>query len=483
MRFVIVPVLALAACTVVGAAPQRVPLPDQPIELTANDAQSPPIFRDADADGVYSVMDCNDDNPLVSPNLAETPNGIDDNCDGIIDEGWDTTADWPAIKSAFLVWPDVKASDAEVALIDSPPRVVWTGTTFTAVWADRADRIRIARFDLEGKRLDDPPAIVRSEAKRPDVAWTGTRYGIVFEDVSGPRIWPSSDVRFVTLDAELHELSDVLVATDAGVPKIAWGKDRFGIVWSDGACAGDCLNFQRFDPSGLGLSAVESLPTSGSFSSIAFTGSAYRFDPVFERHEGVFAIVYPAYYGVAASGDVLATFRPLEPWDAAPIDQKVNAHADPYAPPGAYPSAAGNPAGVMVGWHVKEVEKDGACVRFLPVDGTGPVQEFAPDADLGRVSRAAWTGSEFVMVNDNWVEPGSAAFDVHLRRADSSANTHLPSGWGPWNEISFRDLAPGTSSVLPDVVRTGDGLGVVWIEMDDATADAGRIWFAFVAHR
>lgn len=479
MRFAIVPVWILAAWTGIGAAPERVPFPDRPLDLTADSQRMPPLFRDADLDGVITAMDCNDDNPLVNPNRAELPNGIDDNCDGVIDEGSDTTVDWPTVARSFLVWPDVKVSGTELATIDSPPRIVWTGEFFTAIWADRDERIRLARFDAEGKRLDDTPVIVRPEARRPDVAWTGTRYGIVFEDVSGPRIWPSADVRLITLDAELTLLADVLVDEDALAPKIAWGKDRFAIVWSESACAGDCLQFRRFDPSGTALSAIETLPTSGGVASIAFTGSAYRF----ERHEGNFAIVYPAYYGVAASGDVLLTSRPLEPWDAAPVDLKVNAHADPYANPGALPSIAGSPQGVMVGWHVLDGEKDAACVRYLPVDGSEAVQEFMPDADFGRASGLAWTGSEFVLVNDNWVEPGSAAFDVHWRRADSSANTHLPGGWGPWNELSFRDLAPGVSSVLPGVAVSGSGFGVVWIELDDPAASGGRIWFAFVAHR
>jgi len=42
---------------------------------------------DVDADGVTDVTDCNDHDATVKPGAAETCNGVDDNCDGNIDEG------------------------------------------------------------------------------------------------------------------------------------------------------------------------------------------------------------------------------------------------------------------------------------------------------------------------------------------------------------------------------------------------------------
>ena len=46
-----------------------------------------PDQDDADLDGWGTVCDCNDSNPSVNPGMAEVAgNGIDDNCDGLIDE-------------------------------------------------------------------------------------------------------------------------------------------------------------------------------------------------------------------------------------------------------------------------------------------------------------------------------------------------------------------------------------------------------------
>ena len=54
--------------------------------------------QDADSDGYDSDEDCDDQNPNVNPGVDEECNGIDDNCDGVIDEGCeddddDTTGD------------------------------------------------------------------------------------------------------------------------------------------------------------------------------------------------------------------------------------------------------------------------------------------------------------------------------------------------------------------------------------------------------
>ncbi len=48
---------------------------------------------DADGDGYTADVDCNDNNRNVHPTHAETCNGVDDDCDGGIDEGFDVDGD------------------------------------------------------------------------------------------------------------------------------------------------------------------------------------------------------------------------------------------------------------------------------------------------------------------------------------------------------------------------------------------------------
>ncbi len=56
-------------------------------------AASPlPSVVDADADGSPVELDCDDTDPLASPTAMETCDGVDNNCDGQIDEGVTTSA-------------------------------------------------------------------------------------------------------------------------------------------------------------------------------------------------------------------------------------------------------------------------------------------------------------------------------------------------------------------------------------------------------
>ena len=87
--------------------------------------------KDADADGYYSSEDCDDGNSNVHPNATEICDGIDNNCDGNIDEDllatfymdadevWfgdpDDSADACTIPSGYSISPtDCDDSDATV---------------------------------------------------------------------------------------------------------------------------------------------------------------------------------------------------------------------------------------------------------------------------------------------------------------------------------------------------------------------------------
>ncbi len=45
------------------------------------------FFKDEDGDGFYNYVDCDDNNAAVNPDAVEVCDGIDNNCDGSVDEG------------------------------------------------------------------------------------------------------------------------------------------------------------------------------------------------------------------------------------------------------------------------------------------------------------------------------------------------------------------------------------------------------------
>jgi Putative metal-binding motif len=71
--------LSLAACLV----PEPEPEPDEALESSSSSEIV--ALADTDGDG-WDASDCNNFNAAIHPNLEESSNGVDDNCDGRIDE-------------------------------------------------------------------------------------------------------------------------------------------------------------------------------------------------------------------------------------------------------------------------------------------------------------------------------------------------------------------------------------------------------------
>jgi len=494
MKGVSIAAVVLSACGLAFANPLypiNNPPPTHPVIVPPAEGDSGgsgggvlPAAVDADLDGFAAALDCNDADAAIKPDALEAANGLDDDCDGVVDDGFDTTIDWPRVDFATPVWPRPRGKFADTISMDAQPRLVWTGDQFMAVWIDQGRRLRVARLGTDGTLLHAPESL-RKPVLSMDAAWTGSRLGIVYEDGLGE--FPS--VRLMLVDREGFARDDVLIATYGSEPKIAWGQDRFGIVWKDIA-GPDMLRFQRFDASGRSMSPVEALASSRGNAAIAFSGTTVMHvdGQRYMVSEGLFGIAYEASFPARVNADVLLSVFPREPERIAHFGPvRVNQHGDPPSEPSSVPSIAANVTGFAVSWHTKDTTAknlDRSQARFFSVGSLAPVQEFTPDKDAGRYGRIAWTGGEFVMANDNVIGGATPGFDVHFRRCDPSANTHPDAAWGPWGELNVRGAVPGSLSVHPDVVNAGPMLGVLWVEGDAASSGlAGRIWLAIVSHK
>ena len=72
----------------------------------------PPV--DADGDGWDVDEDCDDEQPLVYPNAPEACNGLDDDCDSIVDDGFDVDLDGHTDADACADGTDCDDSDADI---------------------------------------------------------------------------------------------------------------------------------------------------------------------------------------------------------------------------------------------------------------------------------------------------------------------------------------------------------------------------------
>ncbi len=69
-----------------GVQPPAAPYCGDGIDQDCN-GQDVACLDDADCDGTYPPEDCDDDDPAVSPKASEECDGVDNNCNGVIDEG------------------------------------------------------------------------------------------------------------------------------------------------------------------------------------------------------------------------------------------------------------------------------------------------------------------------------------------------------------------------------------------------------------
>lgn len=82
--------LLLCACNQTGKT--SIAIDDSAAQNTTVDTALETTVVDLDGDGFSEEEDCNDQNPLIHPEMTEVCNEVDDNCDGNIDEG--VTIDW-----------------------------------------------------------------------------------------------------------------------------------------------------------------------------------------------------------------------------------------------------------------------------------------------------------------------------------------------------------------------------------------------------
>ncbi len=333
--------------------------------------------------------DCDDTDPRAYPGNKEVCDGVDNDCDGIVDNGATYV---PQIGSEFQLskpgfdWAEPESltrggtsgllctygaslsgqyspyeqmedptgkpnANAEVltgtVALGSNTTSVWTGDRYAVAWSDRRDgnyEIYFALLDASGKKMapgDERITVSDGFSLYPSIAWNGQEFILVWQEetssadfmLQGQRLDLSGRLigNIATLTAGAHD--------DQG-PVVAAGKKGIGVAWVRQT---DLVQSVVFQPFGFDLTGLPNAPQPVTITTPAIGGDAPRiaYDKKNDRYVIAFFDPTPtkrAVYGAVTSPDgtivVPATDisqTPLQARDAAVFafgDRNLFVYAD-----------------------------------------------------------------------------------------------------------------------------------------------------------
>lgn len=217
---------------------------DDRCDPVADRCVNTPRTIDADGDGFKGPLpgtvagapgscgdDCNDGNASISPRAVDLCNGIDDNCDGRVDEA----ARYQTVGAEVRLSP-ANASIAQVSGLSASGSGFFLGYSAALTGA--------TRFSPFGARLDaslarqgadlDFTALSPSDGDGARAAWAGDRYGLVWAD----RRHGNYEIFFALANANLQKLApgDLRLTSTGGFslyPSVLWTGRDFLVIWQE----------------------------------------------------------------------------------------------------------------------------------------------------------------------------------------------------------------------------------------------------------
>jgi len=254
---------------------------------------------------------CSDDGALPAPEDCTPPaeqcdNGLDDDCDGLIDPGFGTLVGSSAQlddeangvrvgtlgDDAWIAWthgltspgasvygawlaPDGAAAVAPAALAPSTDTQLvgrpGPGDDQVLVPWIQSERVAGLLFAPDGSTVALESSWAEGGARAPAAAWSGADFGL-FWAANGPAS-DQDDLRFARVGADGATLTrpvDIVPAAGeqfkSGVAA-TWNGTSFGVVWEETACTPGCLHRLRLGEvsrTGMLLSVVDVVDPEGS---------------------------------------------------------------------------------------------------------------------------------------------------------------------------------------------------------------------------
>lgn len=184
----------------------------------------PPGARDACGN------DCNDSSALAFPGAVELCDGVDNDCNGIIDDArhyYGVNAELPAVTRV----PDAEKIEA------TPAGMAYDGQRFAMTLVERRERwqgvFRTISTDGATQAIAEPITLPASDSLAGPLVWTGSIYGTAWED----RRDTSYDIYFNRLDANGKKLhADVRVTNREGFsvqPVLVFDSTQWFVAYAD----------------------------------------------------------------------------------------------------------------------------------------------------------------------------------------------------------------------------------------------------------
>jgi hypothetical protein len=455
---------------------------------------------DCDGDGVDYPADCNDADPLTAPGRPELCDGLDNDCDGQIDDdpgcvnvcaapdrfgqevrlssrGWCNTTTQKCITGRV---GEPCTSDAACGSGASEPELVWTGTGFGATWQqDEAgvaltQELMIAGFDAAGAGASPVEQLTTgTDSQVPSMVWTGTEFGLSWYDPTGgnseiyfSRVLPSGSFppglcdsgsglctqgkvgASCTQDAACA--GGLRVTNDPAfsyAPSLAWNGREYGLAWYDARDGNREIYVARISASGGKIGGdirVTSAPGHSTSPSLVWADQGYGLAWVDERDQLGGPPLREIYFvRLDAAGTKIGS------------DLRVTSSAAFSSAP----SLAWSGSEFGVAW---QDTRDGAMeIYFAGIDASGSSTlgsnvRITNDPAFSQAPSLVWTGSEFGLA---WQDNRSGTNEIYFTRitqAGAKAGGDVRLTQNPNPSLS------SNNSINPSLVWTGQEFGLLW---------------------
>jgi len=355
--------------------------------------------------------------PVWPQCIPEICDGLDNDCDGNLDEGCDRTCDQPTrIGLETLIAGEAYGAD-----------LVWQGSEYAAIGSNTFSggsgaETLFRRMSATGSPLGAEVSF--SSRTGPSIASAGNEYAVVW------RVFDSAAASFARFDPAGSLIGAETPLGDGSAYGIVWTGAGYGVAFHD--AAGD-QRLIRISP--LGSMIGSTIIQGGGFGTdLAWSGSEYGVLTRQQDQAGTFQIHFAR---LDANGHKIGPTRQLSA-SATGISG------------GSLVSASGEWGAV---W--KEDVPGGSDIFFARVDANGHpagAVKQVTDQATSRQPSLAWTGAEYAVSFIDWRDGHS---EIYLARLDAHGD---PVG----SPLRVTVTQPWDSTLSPVLARGGSGYGIAY---------------------